>query len=941
MISICYKKINTFLFSVLCCSLVWAQNGTLSGTITDGDFNDGLAFANIAVKGSDYGTATDFEGKYSINMAPGTYTVVFTFVGYSTKEVTDVIVKAGKVTVLNVTLSSAADALDDVVITVTRRKNSEEAVLEVQKNATVVLDGLSSESIKKAGSSSVASAVKAVPGVSVQGGKFVYVRGLGDRYTKTLLNGMEVPGLDPDRNALQLDIFPTGVLENIQVKKSATADLTADFTGGIVDILTKDIPSSKEYAINVSLGYNPDMHFNDDYLSYGGSGTDFLGYDDGLRDSPITTGTTVPLLQQDGALVRELTSRFNPELAAMREKSFMDYGFSFSGGNKYKYESGNSLGFTASLSYKNDTEFYDNFIAGQIYRKNQEDTSDFSPVIDRTQSGTVGSNNVLLNGLAGITYKTERSKYRFNVLHIQNGESQAAVIIQQNRERGSNTVKKDVLTYTQRTLTNVLLSGEHNSTNGDWNFEWKLSPTLSRVDDKDFRVTPFRIDSGTPTVEPSEAGDPTRLYRELQEINLAGRVDATRRHKLFSEPAKFSFGAGYTYKNRDFLVDQYSFILQNFQGTAFNGDPNQILAPENIYDPATNSGVAVRSDFNITNNFDSQITIGSAYVSDEFQITERLKSVLGVRFEKFDLTYTGQNQRGDVFNNEKFIDKADLFPSLNLIYDLTAARDLKLRGSYSRTTARPSFREASEAEIFDPISNFFFIGNREIQPTYIQNLDLRLEKYAEGNDFYAISGFYKDFKDPIELSFIRAAEGQFTPLNLGNATVFGAEVEVRKNLGFVPALKNFNASINVSVIESRQNYSEDEENNRRDTLREGQTLEDTRPLQGQSPYLVNAGLNYETESNLRIGAFFNVQGRTLEIVGSGDIPDVYTLPFNSLNINANKTFGEDIQHSIGFKIENILGDDVESEYEFFGTDNEVFSFRSPQQSFSLSYGIKF
>ncbi|GAK74423.1 TonB-dependent receptor [Nonlabens ulvanivorans] len=913
----------------------------MTGKILDGDFDDVLSFANVTVKNTNYGASTDFDGKYSINMEPGTYTVVYSFVGYSSKEITDVVIKAGEVTIVDVTLNASAAALDDIVITVTRRQNSEKAVLEVQKNSTVVLDGLSSETIKKAGSSSVASAVKAVPGVSVQDGKFVYVRGLGDRYTKTLLNGMEVPGLDPDKNALQLDIFPTGVLENLQVKKSSTADLTADFTGGIVDILTKDIPSSEEYSLSFSLGYNPDMHFNDDYLSYNGGDTDFLGFDDGTRDSPIAAGTNIPLLQQDGSLVRELTQRFNPELAAMREKSFMNFGFSFSGGNKYKFDSGNSLGFTASLAYKNDTDFYENFVDGQIFRKNA-DTSVLTPTVDRSQQGAVGVNNILLNGLLGLTYKTEFSKYRINVLHIQNGESNAALITQQNAERSSNQIKKDVLTYTERALTNVLLSGEHNNKDGSWNTEWKISPTLSRVDDKDFRTTPFRIDGSTATIEPSEAGDPTRLYRELQELNLASRIDFTRKHQLFNESAKLKFGAGFTYKNRDFSVDQYSFILQNFQSSNFNGDPNEILAPDNIYDPNTGSGVAVRSDFNITNNFDSQITIGSAYVSDEFQLTNRLKTILGVRFEKFDLTYNGQNQQGQVFDNEKFIDKADVFPSLNLIYDLNEDSNFKLRGSFSITTARPSFKEASEAEIFDPISNFFFIGNRDIQPTYINNFDVRLEKYGEGSDFYAISTFYKDFKDPIELSFIREAEGQFTPpLNLGNATVLGAEIELRKNLGFVPALKNFNATLNVSIIDSNQNYSEDEENNRRDTLRDGQTLDDTRPLQGQSPYLVNAGLVYETESDLRIGAFFNVQGRTLEIVGSGDIPDVYTLPFNSLNFTANKTFGETVKHSIGFKIDNILGDDRESEYEFFGTENRTFSFRSPQTTLSLNYGIKF
>ncbi|MGB3592092.1 MAG: outer membrane beta-barrel protein [Nonlabens sp.] len=934
-------KLQIFAFlTLLFGSIGNAQTGVLAGKITDGDFNDGLAFATVSIKGTTYGTATDFEGKYTMDVVPGTYTVVFTFVGYSTKEITDVVVKADETTDLNVTMTSAAAALDDVVITVTKRQNSDKAVLTAQKNSTNVVDAISSEAIKKAGASSVASAVKSVPGVSVQGGKFVYVRGLGDRYTKTLLNGMEVPGLDPDRNALQLDIFPTGVLENLQVKKSATADLTADFTGGIVDIITKDIPSSEEYSISASLGYNPDMHFNDNFLTYEGSGTDFLGFDDGSRTSPIVAGSMIPQVQVDGSAVRQITQLFNPQLAAMREQSFMDFGFSFSAGNKYRFENGNALGFTASTSYKNETEFFDNYIDGQIFRKN-DDSSILAPVVDRTQQGSLGSNNVLLNGLIGLTYKTEQSKYRFNILHIQNGESQAGVIIQRNQEGNSNTIRKDVLTYTERRLTNLLLGGEHSFASGNWNLNWKIAPSLSAVDDKDFRVTPFRLDSGVPTVEPSESGEPTRLFRELDEISAPVKVDLDNRHKLFGSPAKLKFGGGFTYKRRQFLVDQYSFILQNFQSVDFNGDPNAILAPENIYDPATRSGVAARSDFNDANNFESQITIGSAYASEEFQISERLKSVVGLRVEKFDLLYTGVTTNNIRFDNQKFIDKLDLFPSVNLIYDLNEAGDYKMRGSYSRTTARPSFREASEAEIFDPISNFFFIGNSDIQPTYINNFDIRAEKYAEGSDFYAISGFYKDFKDPIELSFIREANGQFTPLNLGDATVFGAEIEIRKNLGFVEALENFNATLNVSVIESQQNYSEDEEENRRDTLRDGQQLEDDRPLQGQSPYLINAGLVYENESELRLGAFFNVQGRTLQIVGAGDVPDVYTLPFNSLNFNASKSFGDKFKQTISVKVENLLGDDVESEYEFFNAENRVFALRSPGTAFSVSYGVKF
>lgn len=935
-----YKQIFCF-FIILSSCLSFGQTGTLTGKILDGDFNDVLSFANVAVKDTNYGASTDFDGKYSINMEPGTYTVVYSFVGYSTKEITDVVIKAGEVTIVDVTLNASAAALDDIVITVTKRKNSEKAVLDLQKNATVVLDGLSSETIKKSGSSSVASAVKSVPGVSVQEGKYVYVRGLGDRYTKTLLNGMDVPGLDPDKNTLQLDIFPTNVLENLQVVKSATADYTADFTGGVVDIITKDIPSSKEVVISVGLGYNPDMHFNDNYLSYEGGGTDFLGFDDGTRDSPIAIGENVPLVQQDANRVVELTRAFNPTMAAMRQQSAMNTSFGVNYGNKFNFEN-SKLGLTASLNYKNDTRFYENLVSGQVIRK-FSDPSNFEPRVDRTQIGDVGTNNVILNGLVGLSYIKGRSKYRFNALHIQNGESKAGIFDRINREQGINEVKRDVLTYTQSSLTNVFLGGSHSNEEGDWKTEWKIAPTYSIVDDKDFRITPFRVDGGVPRIEPSETGDPVRLYRELSEIGIPVRLDFDKRHKLFQSDAKLKFGAGYVYKTRDFAVDQYALTIQgSSRGEQFNGDPDQILAPDNIYDPATGEGVTVRSDFNITNSFDSSISLASAYVSEDFQITSRLKSIVGVRFEKFDLVYNGQNQQGQVFNNEKFIDKADLFPSVNLIYDLNEDADFKLRGSYARTTARPSFKEASAAEIQDPILGTTFIGNPDIQPSYINNFDLRLEKYTETSDFFALSGFYKTFKDPIEIAFFASATDQFTPVNLGDATVLGAELEVRKTLDFI-GLTNFNFQSNISVIQSDQEYVEQERIFRENTARDGQVIGDSRELQGQSPFLVNTGITYETEeSGWRTGLFYNVQGRTLQVVGGGDVADVYTLPFHSLNFTLNKSWkANKAEHSINFKVDNLLGDERESEFEFFGADNPLFFFQDPGRTLSISYGVKF
>ncbi len=273
-----YKKLSPIKLLVLILFTIFnvnGQTGKIAGTIMDGEFNEPMAFANVLIKNTTKGTTSDFDGKYSIDVEAGNYTIVFSYIGYQTIEISDVVVKSNDEVIVDVTLNT--NSLETVVITTTVRKNTESAILDLQKKSITLLDGLSAQSIKSSGASNIASAVKNVPGVSIQGGKYVYVRGLGDRYTKSILNGVDIPGLDPDRNTIQMDIFPTNILDNIIVVKSAAAEYPADFTGGVIDIVTKDFPTKANYTISTGFGYNPDMHFNDNYLNYSGSNTDFLG----------------------------------------------------------------------------------------------------------------------------------------------------------------------------------------------------------------------------------------------------------------------------------------------------------------------------------------------------------------------------------------------------------------------------------------------------------------------------------------------------------------------------------------------------------------------------------------------------------------------------------------------------------------------------------------
>lgn len=931
------------LFFVLATAFSFSQNSGVTGTIFDEEVSDVLPFANVLIKGTNIGTTTDFDGKYVLNVEPGTYTLVFSFVGYQTKEITEVVVSANDYAIVDVSLASAANALEEVVVTTSARRNSENAVLQLQKKSIKLLDGLSLESIKKTGAGDIASAVKAVPGVSVQGGKYVYVRGLGDRYTKTILNGLDIPGLDPDRNTIQMDIFPTSLVENIQVVKNFTADAPADFTGGYVDIITKDIPVKKEFSVTVSGGYNERMHFKGNFVNSNSSDTDFLGFDDGQRDMPISRVVNIPPPSSGSPLLSVLTGLFDSEMSVKLETSDANFGFGFTGGNAYNLGETTQLGFQASLSYKNETTFYEN-AENNFWFKNRSDNSILELEPNRLQKGDIGVRNVLLTGILGISLKTENSKYKLNLLRVQNGENRAGFFNVSSVLFDVVNGVRDNIEYTEKTISTAQLVGTNSFNGGDLILDWAVSPTFSEAKDRDVRFTSFEIsDTGDLIIRPSSFGPPTRIWRDLEEVNLNAKMGIKQKHNLFGFPAELSVGGATTFKKRDFWINQFFFTVRD-NPVPINGNANNLLLPENIWDNDTDRGTFVTGNFEPANSFRAKSLVNALYISEEFQVLNRLKAILGVRYEQYTLKYTGQNNQGTIIlKNEKVIDVEDLFPSANLIYDFDEDGNNKLRSSYTRTTARPSFKEASIAEIFDPLTGEIFIGNLDVQPTYVDNFDVRYEHYGKRGNFFAASAFYKNFEDPIELVAFEQAPNNFQPRNVPTADVYGIELELRQNFGFITeGLRKFAINANYSLIESKVDMSETEFNSRKLAEREGETIDNTRQLQGQSPFLVNAGLTYNGEENgWQAGVFYNVQGKTLQVVGIRAVPDVYTLPFNNLSANLSRAFGPNKNQSISLKVSNLLDDDVESVYESFGAQDQIYSIRRPGQEFSFSYSFKF
>lgn len=972
--------------------MTFAQKGKIRGTVYEDATGETLIGVTVYLKGTSTGAVTDFDGQFVINADPGTYDVLISFVSYETITISGVVVEEGEVSLLeNIRLREAVSELEEVIVTAEVIRDSESALLTVKKKSANLLDGISSAKFKKIGDSDAASAVKRVTGVSIEGDKYVYVRGLGDRYTKTTLNNVDVPGLDPDRNSIQIDIFPTNLIQNMIVSKTALAEMPADFTGGAVNIETKDFPDERILDVSFGLTFNPSMHFNSDYISYEGSSTDWLGYDTDLRQLPAGARDELPApgTGQDQE-VFDFSNSFAQQMQNTTQTSFMNYNLGVSIGDQINFSNDNSLGYFVSLTYRTEQTFYSDAVFGEYQVPNQTDP-DNELIAASIRDGIISSDSRFIGGLAGLAFKNDNSKLKFNVLRLQNGESKSgAFFITEDPDDGRDAVGKSDfiapnsqnLEYFQRAITNFLLNGEHYIGDKKWVIDWRLSPTFSNILEPDIRVAALTDEFGF-SFNAGAAGLPTRIWRELEEVNAVGRIDITNNTELFGRDAKFKFGGSYTYKERDYEILEYNLQFFGRQPAFDSPDLDGLLDEENLFPNPGNayyqSGVTIPNP----NEYNSSVMNTAGYVSAEFSPVSRFKAILGLRAENFVQTHTGRDREaataiatlvrqgstieeaieqvknnpeaGRVLDNDKVLESLDLFPSLNTTFEVSD--DQNLRFSYSSTIARPSFKELSFAQIIDPVSGRTFNGglfpfdtdddqwDGNLRETRINNFDLRWEIFMDKGQTYSISAFYKTFEDPIELVRIPAAQttNELQVRNVGDSYLYGAEFEFRTALGILSsALNKFYFNGNVTVTESVLQMTDVEFNGRKAFEREGQTVEDTRNMAGQAPYVINGGFTFEDPSKgFDAGLYYNVQGRTLAVVGTRLFPDVFTEPFHSLNFSANKLFGEKQNLRVSLNVDNILNDRREEFFVGFEAQDQIFTGFSPGTEIGVSVGYSF
>ncbi|RFZ83535.1 TonB-dependent receptor [Mucilaginibacter terrenus] len=837
--------------------------GKIGGKIIDQKTSETLIGATINIEGTTKGAATDVEGKYLLSaVAPGRYTIVVRYIGYQSKSVSDIVVKAGEVTNLDVTLAQATtQALKEVVVRATYRQASVASLYAVQKNAVSISDGVSSEVIKRSPDRNTADVLKRVSGATIQDNKFVVIRGLSDRYNTATLDGGSLPSTENNRKAFSFDIVPSNLVENLTITKTASPDQPGDFAGGLIQISTKDLPDQNFISFGIGAGYNTASTFKD-FISGPRNATDYFGFDNGKRQlangfassAQVANGLTP---EQNLNMLRSLPNDWNRYV----NTALPTQNYQFSIGKVKNYEkSGNRFGAILSLTYRNSQNIYSDIQRDFYGYQYSDDAYKFST--------NVGA---LLN----LGYTFGKNKITFKNVYNRIFDDQYL-----GRD-GHNNSGFDVNYYAfdvqQKALFKSTLEGNHPLGEKGAKINWNLSYGNVLNDQPDQRKALYTRQQGTDNpflaVLSSLTKENSTLFGKLNENSYSGGVNYSTPIKMFTQ-STFKAGLASLYRDRAYnvrflgplLSDQVlndPDLTRQIESLPLNQIFSRNLINAGYYDLNEISNIP-------SDSYNANSLTNSGYLMLDNKLTEKLRLVWGARVEQFNVNVTPteySNPTDKVHQNY-----TDVLPSANLTYSLTDK--INLRGSYSRTLARPEFRELATSSYYDYELLAFQQGTPTLKRTNIDNFDVRFELFPSAGQIFSVSGFYKKFNNAIEAYNDDATSTRtIRYFNSDYAKVYGVELEVRKSLDFIQAsdfLKNTTAYANISVAKSTA----------RNPVNSGLNLKYAeRQLIGQAPYVINAGVQHAFFQNkLTFNALFNRVGQRLSVAAGGQYANVYEVP---------------------------------------------------------------
>lgn len=933
--------LSTLLLTVALSGL--AQRGTISGTVRamEGGSMQPQPFANVVLKGSSTGASTDLDGRFSFQADPGTYTLVTSMIGYGNDE-RAITVEPGGTLKLDIQLGEGAQEIKAVEVVKQRRTDTESAVIMETRKSMQVVNAISSETISKGQDSDASEVMKRVPGVTVIGNNYIMIRGLSERYSNVQLHDVSAPSMEPDVRSFAFDIIPSSMIDRMVIYKSPAAELPGEFSGGVIKLYTKSIPDEGFFTASVGTTFREGSSLQD-FKQTPRNFLHSLGLNDGYNDLPsnfpsdirlVSGGDDVGTLNNVG---RSLRNNWLPEQVS----SLMDRTVALTNASRFKLF-GKEAGNITSITYSNAREIFDverhDYNAYDNINHRSFPLYDFNDRQYNQRIRTAVLSNFAFRPSANSTIELKNLYTVFNTTQYVNrtGIDRDFQYVPDNHS----------FDQVYRGIYSGQLTGKHYWNSDRTKLTWTAGYGYSYRDQPDYRRYRTNVDTltgertlfvGVP-LSPNYLG---RFFSEMRENTQSANV--AFEHQLSEQsrfPVKLRTGLYAERRHRTFSARNMGYVRSNFllfDENLIETTIDSLFHPDNINQT---TGIRIAEQSNPSDSYTADNLLLAYYVGADLPlIKEKLTLNVGVRAEHNDQTLKSALLTGERVLVENPI--LSILPSANLAYNLNKKQLLRL--AYGRTVNRPEFRELAPFSFYDFNYNLVKKGSENLRTPTIDNFDLRWELYPSANEMVSVALFHKDFKDPIESLFVPGGgSGGIKTFTYGNARFArstGLEVEVRRSLEAFTTntfLRRFSVLFNASYIRSEVNLG-------MESL--GQSNE--RPMQGQSPYIVNAGIYYQDrEKGFQFNLVYNVIGRRIFIIGFDTYPDIYEMPRNLLDATASFRVAPkfDLKLGVGdvFNQAHVLLQDANRDGKYDRNNDQIIQRYAPGRTWTagISYRIK-
>lgn len=906
---------HTVILTVLMCFSAYAQTGSITGVIADQTTGQGLPGASVIIDGTMTGAMTDLDGRFTIpGVQPGNYNLRVSYVGYVTELISGVTVAAGNSRTVTLKLRENISQLEGTEVVARRSTHTDNAVLMEVKQAEQIVTGISSQQISKSQDRTAGDVVRRIPGVSISETGFVNIRGLSERYNTIMLNGVLAPSMEADKKAFAIDVIPSGMLDRLMIYKTGAPELPGEYAGGIIKIVTRNVSEEDQFQVNYSSGYREHTTFRDFYQAPKG-GTDWLGTDDGTRDLPGEFPESLYDVQNSSQLV-ELGRLLPNAWTAAKIKAMPDQRFSVTAMKNVRFgkiKAGNITSVNYGMTYES--------LAAENFGYNAYDQINMVSDTIYAYNDNMFKENVRLSVIHNWSFLiSPKTRIEFRNFFNQQGSNQSIIRTGENYEEGS-LVKAYAFRYQERTVYSGQLTGNHDLFADRSKLDWSVAYNYANSGEPDFRRVRTKKDLNAVSdtipyqviIAPSASTlDAGRFYSDLTENS--GTVAVNYEHKLRQRSEllipKFRAGFYVESKQREFSARWMSYKqskLGYFDNSLLFLPLDQIFSHQNIND---STGFKLEEGTNPSDKYEAYNFLGAGYAGLTYPFSEKVNVSGGVRVE-----YNRQQLESRDYSNRKVSVDNPIFsilPSLNASYNFTPKS--LIRVAWAMSVNRPEFRELAPFAYYDFTFNNVLIGNDELKTPSIQNVDVRWELYPSSSEMVTVGLFYKHFTNPIEMFFVPGSGSggtrNFTYGNAESARSTGIEVEVRKYFnslcdtsGKVQSafMRKFvsrtGVVFNGALIDSEVTLGEQAV---------GQSQ--SRPMMGQSPFILNAGLFYTLEeSKLQVSLLYNIIGKRLFAAGTYGTPDIYFMPRNSVDLTISKGIGKYLEVKAG--IQDLLSQD--------------------------------